>query len=98
MSDNPLKRLNASGQSIWLDYIDRTMLRNGDLERRIDDDALTGMTSNPTILEKPLAEATAYDDQIRSAGDVTASELFEMSATTDVRDACDPFKGVHEAT
>jgi transaldolase len=99
MKDNPLWRLNAAGQSIWLDYIDRTMLRNGDLQRRIRDDALTGMTSNPTIFEKALAEGTAYDDQIRGApGERTAMELFELIATTDVRDACDQFKGVHEQT
>ena len=73
MSNNPLKSLNAAGQAIWLDFIDRPMLRNGDLERRIRDDALTGMTSNPTIFEKALAEGNAYDDQIRSAaGDFTA--------------------------
>ena len=99
MSDNPLWRLNAAGQSIWLDFIDRTMLRNGDLERRIRDDALTGMTSNPTIFEKALAEGTEYDDQIRGAtGERTAMELFELIATTDVRDACDHFKGVHQRT
>jgi transaldolase len=99
MNDNPLWRLNAAGVSIWLDYIDRTMLRNGDLERRIRDEALVGMTSNPTIFEKALAEGTAYDDQIRSSpGDRTAVELFELIATTDVRDACDHFKGVHERT
>src|SRR6476661_5601278 len=99
MTDNPLWRLNAAGVSIWLDYIDRTMLRNGDLARRIRDDALTGMTSNPTIFEKALAEGTEYDDQIRSArGDLTAMELFEVIATTDVRSACDAFKGVHEQT
>ncbi|HMA24468.1 MAG TPA: transaldolase [Gemmatimonadaceae bacterium] len=99
MSDSQLKRLNAAGQAIWLDYIDRTMLRNGDLERRIRDDALTGMTSNPTIFEKALAEGTAYDDQIRSvAGDFTAMELFELIATTDVRDACDAFRGTYDRT
>ncbi len=99
MTDNPLWRLNAAGQSIWLDFIDRTMLRNGDLERRIRDDALTGMTSNPTIFEKALAEGSEYDDQIRSAtAERTAMELFELIATTDVRDACDHFKGVHERT
>jgi transaldolase len=99
MNDNPLWRLNAAGVSIWLDYIDRTMLRNGDLERRIRDEALVGMTSNPTIFEKALAEGTAYDDQIRSStGDRTAVELFELIATSDVRDACDHFKGVHERT
>ena len=99
MSNNPLKSLNAAGQAIWLDFIDRPMLRNGDLERRIRDDALTGMTSNPTIFEKALAEGNAYDDQIRSAaGDFTAMELFELIATTDVRDACDLFRGTHDRT
>ena len=80
MSDNRLQQLNKAGQSIWLDFIDRTILRNGDLARRIRDDALTGMTSNPTIFEKALAEGSAYDEQIRTdAGDVTAMEMFELS-------------------
>ena len=93
MSDNRLARLHDAGVSIWLDFIDRTMLRNGDLARRIRDDALTGMTSNPTIFEKALAEGSDYDDQIRSAsGEFTAMELFELIATTDVRDACDIFR------
>jgi transaldolase len=96
---NPLHDLNAAGQSIWLDYIDRAMLRNGGLQKRIDEDALTGMTSNPTIFEKALAEGNAYDDQIGSAtGDFTAMELFELVETTDVRDACDIFRPVHDRT
>jgi transaldolase len=99
MSTNRLQALNEAGQSIWLDYIDRTMLRNGDLARRIREDALTGMTSNPTIFEKALAEGTEYDDQIRGAKpDLTAMELFELLATTDVRSACDAFMRVHEQT
>jgi transaldolase len=96
-SADPLKLLHDAGVSIWLDFIERELLRNGELERRIRDDSLTGMTSNPTIFEKALAEGTAYDDQIRTApGDVTASELFELIATTDVRDACDIFRDVYE--
>jgi transaldolase len=96
---NPLHELNAAGQSIWLDYIDRTMLRDGSLKKRIQQDALTGMTSNPTIFEKALAEGTAYDDQIGSAtGSFTAMELFELVETTDVRDACDIFRPVHDRT
>ena len=92
-----LQRLHDAGVSIWLDNIERTMLRNGDLERRIREDALTGMTSNPTIFEKALAEGNAYDDQIRTApGEVTAMELFELVSTTDVRDACDVFRGVFD--
>ena len=99
MSDNPLERLHAAGQSIWLDFIDRTILRNGDLQRRIRDDALTGMTSNPSIFEKALAEGSAYDDQLRSTtGSVTALELFEIIATTDVRDACDIFRPIYDKT
>ncbi len=95
---NRLQQLHDVGQSIWLDFIDRTMLRNGDLARRIRDDALTGMTSNPTIFEKALAEGNAYDDQIRTAsGEFTAMELFERIATTDVRDACDMFRPTFDA-
>jgi transaldolase len=94
---NRLQQLHDLGQSIWLDFIDREMLRNGDLERRIRDDALTGMTSNPTIFEKALAEGSEYDDQIRSApGDFTALELFELIATTDVRTACDFFRPAYD--
>ena len=92
-----LQRLHDAGVSIWLDFIEREMLRNGDLQRRIDEESLTGMTSNPTIFEKALAEGNAYDDQIRTApGDFTAVELFELVATTDVREACDIFRGVYE--
>ena len=92
-----LQRLHDAGVSIWLDFIERTILRNGDLERRIREDYLTGMTSNPTIFEKALAEGSTYDDQIRTAsGDFTAMELFELIATTDVRDACDLFRGVYD--
>jgi transaldolase len=99
MTDNPLERLHDAGQSIWLDFIDRTMLRNGDLTRRIRDDALTGMTSNPTIFEKALAEGNAYDDQLRAAtGQQTALEYFELIATSDVRDACDAFRPIYDKT
>jgi transaldolase len=97
MSKSPLQSLHEAGQSIWLDFIDRTILRNGELQRRIRDDALTGMTSNPSIFEKALAEGNAYDDQLRSApNDLTAMELFELIATTDVRDACDIFRPVFD--
>jgi transaldolase len=99
MSENRLQRLHEAGVSIWLDFIERKILRNGDLARRIRDDALTGMTSNPTIFQKALAEGAAYDDQIRSApDDLTAVELFELISTTDVRDACDLFRPVYDRT
>jgi transaldolase len=96
---NPLKRLKDFGQSVWLDFIDREFLRNGELERRIRDDGINGMTSNPTIFEKALAEGHEYDDQIRAAaGLLTAQELFEAIATTDVREACDSFHPIYDRT
>ena len=96
---NRLQKLHDAGVAIWLDFIERTMLHNGDLERRIRDQALTGMTSNPTIFEKALAEGTAYDAQLRDAPrDLTSWDLFELVATTDVRDACDKFRGVYDRT
>lgn len=99
MPDNRLQRLHDAGQSIWLDFIERAILRNGDLERRIREDALTGMTSNPTIFEKALAEGVSYDDQLRGAPDAhTSLELFELVETSDVRDACDLFMPVYEST
>ena len=99
MSASRLHDLRAAGQSIWLDYIDRTMLGNGELARRIRDDALTGMTSNPTIFEKALAEGHAYDAQLGAAPAGLASwQLFELVETEDVRAACDLFLPVYEAT
>jgi transaldolase len=100
MAKNKLQELHDVGQSIWLDSIDRRMLHDGELERRIRDDALTGMTSNPTIFQKALASSNAYDEQIVAAEEdgLTSWELFELLETTDVRDACDAFAGVYSST
>jgi transaldolase len=96
---NRLQALHALGQSLWLDYIDRTMLANGDLERRIREDSLTGMTSNPTIFEKALAEGSAYDAQLGTVAESeSARDVFDLVSTTDVRNACDKFRGVYDAT
>ena len=100
MAKNRLRELHEVGQSIWLDSIDRRMLHDGELEKRIRDDALTGMTSNPTIFQKALSSSNAYDEQITDAEDknLTSWELFELLETTDVRDACDRFAGVFSST
>jgi len=99
MSENPLNKLHAAGQSVWLDYIDRAMLRDGALEKLIAADDLMGMTSNPTIFEKALAEGQVYDGQIENDADGrTAWELFELIESDDVRAACDIFAGVYRAT
>lgn len=98
-ASTPLHALRDSGQSIWLDYIDRTLVAGGELARRIEDDALTGMTSNPTIFEKALGQGTAYDDQLAAlAGDRTAWAIFEAIETDDVRAACDVFAPIHART
>jgi transaldolase len=99
MSAPRLQALHDVGQSLWLDYIDRPMLHNGELARRIRDDVLTGMTSNPAIFEKALASGTAYDAQVAGlTGDRTAWQLFEELAAEDVRTACDLFRDVYDRT
>ncbi|MGQ0767499.1 MAG: transaldolase [Gemmatimonadota bacterium] len=96
---NRLHTLTAAGQSVWLDYIDRRMLGDGSLERMIESDQLRGITSNPTIFEKALAESDAYDEQIEAAGaDLSAAQVFELIETDDVRRACDIFAGVYRST
>ncbi len=96
---NRLQQLHDAGQSIWLDYIDRRMLLDGDLERRIREDALTGMTSNPTIFEKALAEGQAYDEQLAAAkAGLSPWELFELVEVMDVQTACDAFRPVFDRT
>jgi transaldolase len=100
MAKNRLQEIHDAGQSIWLDSIDRRMLHDGELDRRVGDDALTGMTSNPTIFQKALASSNAYDDQIVEAEEqgLTSWQLFELLETTDVRDACDHFAAVYSST
>jgi transaldolase len=100
MAKNRLQELHDVGQSIWLDSIDRRILHDGELDRRVREDALTGMTSNPTIFEKALSSSNAYDDQITEAEDqgLTSWQLFELLETTDVRDACDRFAGVYSSS
>jgi transaldolase len=99
MARNSLHQLQDVGQSIWLDYIDRTLLTSGELARRLETDALSGMTSNPTIFEKAMAEGTAYDAQLASAAPgLTAWDLFELVETTDVRTACDVFRPIYDRT
>ena len=98
---NRLQLLHDAGQSIWLDFIDRTILTNGELERRIRDDAVTGETTNPTIFEKALAEGPAYDDQLAalSADGLTEPQaIFEVIEADDVRTACDIFRPVYDRT
>ncbi|GJG84956.1 transaldolase [Gemmatimonadetes bacterium T265] len=96
---NRLEQLHAAGQSIWLDFIDRRILQDGSLQRRIDNDALTGMTSNPTIFQNALAEGEAYDESLHAAKHgLTPWQLFETIEVEDVKRACEIFRPVYDAT
>ena len=100
MKDNPLKKLELLGQSIWLDYIRRDLFSSGKLRRLIDDDGLTGMTSNPSIFEKAIAESNIYDQDIC---DIALKEkdikvIYETLSQRDVQSAADEFRSVYEKT
>lgn len=100
MNLNPLRRLTELGQSVWYDYIRRDLYQGPDLRRLIVEDGLRGMTSNPTIFEKAIAETDLYDEDMRrlvSAGAESAA-IVESLAVEDVRRAAETFQPVHEAT
>jgi transaldolase len=94
-----MQALLELGQSVWLDYLRRGMLRSGELHSLIDD-GLRGMTSNPTIFEHAIGGSSDYDDELRALAPSRMSELeiFERLAVEDVRQAADLFRPVYEAT
>ena len=98
---NPLKQLQNFGQSIWLDYIRRDLLKGGELKRLIDDDGLRGMTSNPSIFEKAIGESALYQDFLDSfanRADLDAKGRYELLAIRDIQDAADLLKPVYKNT
>lgn len=100
MKLNPLRELEKLGQSIWLDYIRRDLIQNGELRRLIDEDGLRGMTSNPSIFEKAILESHAYDEDIQAqalAGK-DAKKIYEDISLQDVRSAADEFRSVYAKT
>jgi transaldolase/glucose-6-phosphate isomerase len=98
---NPLLTLTEFGQSVWLDYIRRSLLTSGELRRLIDEDGLRGMTSNPAIFEKAITGSTDYTDflqSLESRKELDAKERYEMLAIRDIQDAADIFRPVYEKT
>src|SRR5216110_646692 len=87
------------GQSVWLDYLRRGMLRSGELQSLIDD-GLRGMTSNPTIFEHAIGGSSDYDDELKAVAGSRKSdlEIFEQLAVEDVRQAADLFRPVYDAS
>jgi transaldolase len=100
MSENPLKELQKFGQSVWHDYIRRKEILSGGLKRRIDQDGLLGVTSNPSIFEKAIAGSDDYDESIsRYAQEgLEAAQIYEKLAVQDIQSATDVFRPVYEAT
>jgi transaldolase len=97
---NPIVALLALGQSIWIDYITRDLVRKGKLQEMIEKDGLGGMTSNPTIFQNAITKGNMYDDQIKElvAQNKDADEIFDALAIKDIQDACDVFRPVYETT
>lgn len=97
---SPLSRLMLERQSIWLDYIHRTMLRNGELKSLIEGRAVRGVTSNPTIFEQAIGKSDAYDDAIMAlaAAGKDTEAIYEALALEDIRAACDLFLPIYEMT
>jgi transaldolase / glucose-6-phosphate isomerase len=98
---SPLQQLAEHGQSVWLDYISRELLTSGELQRLIAEDNVTGMTSNPTIFQKAIADGSLYDDQIReliASGVDDPNDVFTELAITDIQHAADILRPVHDRT
>jgi len=99
-SINPLKALATYGQSVWLDYIRRSLITSGELQRHIDEDGLAGVTSNPAIFEKAIAGSNDYADKLSrlNSSNLDAKGIYEEIAIGDIQDAADIMKPVYTAT
>jgi len=98
---NPLRTLQEYGQSVWLDFVSRDLLKSGELGRLIAEDGLRGVTSNPSIFEKAIGHGDDYDELIagaEAAGDLDPGALFEGLAIHDIREGADALNVVYEQT
>jgi transaldolase len=89
-----LHQLSALGQSVWIDYLSRDLIQSGGLARAIDEDAVVGVTSNPSIFQKALSHGHAYDEQIGASTEGDAESVFLSLALQDVAAACDLLRPV----
>jgi len=99
--ENPLKQLTRFRQSIWLDYIRRSLMSSGELKRMIEQDGLGGMTSNPTIFEKAITGGSEYADQLaelRQDRRLDAKAIYERLAIRDIQAAADILYQVYDST
>jgi transaldolase len=100
MAKSPLHELAARGQSIWFDTLSRDLVHTGELKKMMNRDAVTGVTSNPTIFQKALASGSAYDDDLKKLLSETddPEQIFFSLALQDIRDACDVLKPAYDAS
>jgi transaldolase len=99
MPDSNLHKVSALGQSVWIDYLSREMLQTGELERMMRDDAVVGVTSNPTIFQKAISQGDRYDAQLKElleSGETDPKEIFLQLSSHDIADACDLLRKVWE--
>ena len=98
---NPLIELEAAGQSVWLDFIERRMLADGSIDDLVTRDGLSGVTSNPSIFEKAIGGTADYDAAVSAFladGDAEVDAVFEHLAIGDIQAAADRLRPVHERT
>ena len=95
---NKVKNIHDLGQSIWLDFFDREIMDNGQLQKLIDEDGLSGITSNPSIFEKAITSSSDYDDDIKklAAEGKNNEDIFFGLAVSDIKRAADILKPVYE--
>ena len=95
---NPLKKLSDFGQAPWLDDIRRGLIESGELDKLIEEDGLRGITSNPSIFQKAIADSDEYDGAIRelAQGGKDTEEIYFELATKDIRDAADRFRPLYD--
>jgi len=100
MAKSRLHELAARGQSIWFDTLSRELVETGELKRMMADDAVTGVTSNPTIFQKALTGSDLYDEDIKKLLGETddASKIFFSLALEDIRAACDVLRPAYDST
>ena len=95
-----LHELAARGQSVWFDTLSRDLVHSGELKRMMDEDAVTGVTSNPTIFQKALSQGDAYDEDLKKllAETDDPTKIFFSLALQDIRDACDVLQPAYDAS
>src|SRR6187431_2763181 len=100
MGNSRLHQLSGLGQSVWIDSLSRGWLKDGELARMMSEDAVVGVTSNPTIFQKAMAEGDWYDEQLAEAAKETDDlrEIFLALAIEDIKDACDLMKPAWDAS